>query len=167
MTDTSGATGPWFPVATHKFVVLSVFSFGIYDFVWAYQNWRRAQIASGDDISPFWRTFFIIPVYIFPLLRRMRAGAIAAGASAGWNPDALSLLFIVLAMTGLLPGLGFFLSVASFAPLLPAVRSASAVNAAAGNPEGVNDRYTLPCVATIVFGAFIYSILIVATILGY
>jgi hypothetical protein len=33
----------WFPVATHKFVVLSIFSFGIYDFYWFYQNWNRER----------------------------------------------------------------------------------------------------------------------------
>ena len=160
------ASSPWFPVAPHKFIVLSVFSFGIYDFYWVYQNWLRAQLASGEDISPFWRTFFFVPVYVFPLLRRIRYSAAAANAPAGWHPDALAVAFIVLVLTGLLPNIGFFISVVSFAPLLPAVRTIAAVNAAAGSPEGVNDRYTIPCVATIVFGGFIYAILIAATMLG-
>ena len=159
-------SGPWFPVAPHKFIVLSVFSFGIYDFYWVYQNWGRVR-ASGEDVSPFWRTFFFVPVYVFPLLRRMRTSAAAAGAGFAWNPDVLAVAFILLALTGALPNVGFFLSILAFAPLLPAVRAAAAVNASAGNPEGVNDRYPLPAVATVVVGGFIYAILIVATILGY
>ena len=159
--------GQWFPVATHKFIVLSICSFGIYDFYWVYQNWRRAQLASGEAISPFWRTFLVVPIYVFPLLRRMRRSAVAAGVPARWNPDLLAVLFVALAFAPLLPNIGFFLSLISCTPLIPVVRTIAAVNAAAGNPEGVNDQYTLPCVVAIAFGAFICLLVIVATILGY
>jgi len=159
--------GPWFPVATHKFVVLSIFSFGIYDFYWVYQNWQRARAATREDISPFWRTFLVVPIYAFPLLRRIRRSGEAAGAPARWNPDVLAAAFVALAFAPLLPNVGFFLSLISCTPLIPPVRTIAAINAAAGNPEGVNDRYTPPCVVAIAFGAFVYLILIVATVLGY
>jgi hypothetical protein len=161
------AIAPWFPVATHKFIVLSIFSFGIYDFYWVYQNWQRAQRATGEGFSPFWRTFLIVPVWAFSLLRRIRQSADAAGVPARWNADVLAFAFIVLAFAPLLPNIGFFLSLISCTPLIPPVRAIAAINAAAGDPEGVNDRYTLPCVATIVLGGFVYLILIIATALGY
>ena len=62
---------------------------------------------------------------------------------------------------------GLAVSAASFIPLVPAVRVIATVNAAAGNPEGVNDRYSAANIATIAVGAFVYFILIVATILGF
>jgi len=160
--------GPWFPVAPHKFIVLSVFSFGIYDFFWVYQNWRRAQQASGEDISPFWRTFLVVPIWIFPLLRRIERSNVATPERSNWKTDALGLAYVVFAFALLLPSaVGLVLAAGSFLPLVPAVRTIARVNAAAGNPEGVNDRYTIACVATIVVGGFIYAILIVATILGF
>ena len=161
------AIGPWFPVATHKFIVLSIFSFGVYDFYWVYQNWRRVQRATGDAISPFGRTFLVVPIYAFPLLRRIRRSGAAAGIVARWNPDLLAIAFIALAFTPLFQNVGFFLSVISCAPLVPPVMTIAAINGAAGDPEGVNDRYTLPCVVAIAFGAFVYLVLIAATILGY
>src|SRR5262245_7614259 len=30
-----------FPVATHKFIVLSICTFGLYELYWCYQNWKR------------------------------------------------------------------------------------------------------------------------------
>jgi hypothetical protein len=171
MTDGPSApratTGPWFPVATHKFIVLSIFSFGVYDFYWVYQNWRRVQLATGETISPFWRTCLVVPIYAFPLLRRIRGSADAAGIEPRWNPDLLAAAFIALAFAPLLPNIGFYLSVISCAPLVPPVMTIAAINGATGNPEGVNDRYTLPCVAAIAVGAFVYLILIAGTILGY
>jgi hypothetical protein len=161
------AIGSWFPVATHKFVVLSIFSFGIYDFYWVYQNWQRTRMATGEDISPFWRTFLVVPVWAFSLLRRIRQSAAAAGVPARWSADALAFAFIVLAFAPLLPNIGFLLSLISCTPLIPPVQTIAAMNAAAGNPEGVNDRYTPPCIVAIAFGAFIYLILIVATLLGF
>ncbi len=51
-------TCPLFPVATHKFIVLSVCSLGIYELYWCYQNWKRLKQASGERLSPFWRAVF-------------------------------------------------------------------------------------------------------------
>jgi hypothetical protein len=163
----SAAIGPWFPVAARKFVVLSIFSFGVYDFYWVYQNWRRVQLTTGEAISPLWRTSLVVPVYAFPLLRRIRRSADAAGIAARWNPDLLAVAFIALAFVPLLPNIGAYLSVISCAPLVPPVLTIAAINGAAGNPEGVNDRYTLPSVAAITLGACVYIILIAGTILGY
>jgi hypothetical protein len=191
--------GPWFPVATHKFVVLSIFTFGIYDFYWAYQNWRRDRAQTGETFSPFWRTFFFVPIHVFPFLRRVRRSAGQAVVRTAWNAELLAAAFIALAVVQLLPFLALmrsmldcmpepspsclisavdkgnpalstaslFASILWCVPLIPPVRTIAALNAAAGNPEGVNDRYTLPCVAAIAFGAFIYLILIAATLLGF
>ena len=160
--------GPWFPVALHKFVVLSFFSFGIYDFYWVYQNWRHAKQASGEKLSPLWRTFFVVPVWIFPLLRRIERSQPGDPDPSTWKTDTLGVAYVVVAFAFLLPNAaGLVLSATSFIPLVPAVRVIATVNAAAGNPEGVNDRYSVANIATIAAGAFVYLILIVATILGY
>jgi hypothetical protein len=43
---------PLFPVATHKFIVLSLCSFGLYQFYWIYQNRKRLKRASGERSIP-------------------------------------------------------------------------------------------------------------------
>lgn len=47
------ATFPLFPVATHKFIVLSLVSFSAYTFYWFYQSWKRINTASPETLSPF------------------------------------------------------------------------------------------------------------------
>jgi hypothetical protein len=155
---------PWFPVAPHKFVVLSIFSLGIYGFYWFYQSWKRAKHASGADISPFWRTM-LAPFYAVALLRAVRASAERAGTRASWSAEMLGAAYVILTLCALLPNVWTFVSVAAFVPLLPVVRTASAVNAAAGNPEGVNDRYTASSVVTIAIGSLVYAFVITVTFL--
>ena len=62
---------PFFPVPTHKFVVLSICTLGIYELYWAYKNWQRIRLASGETLDPFWRAFFA-PFWGFSLFRRVR-----------------------------------------------------------------------------------------------
>ena len=57
---------PFFPVATHKFLILSICSFSIYELYWCYKNWQRIQDATGESIDPFWRAFFA-PLWVFSL----------------------------------------------------------------------------------------------------
>ena len=52
------AEHPYFPVATHKFVVLSICTLGLYDLYWFYQNWQRVRRRTREDLSPFWRAAF-------------------------------------------------------------------------------------------------------------
>lgn len=74
---------PLFPVATHKFIVLSLCSFGLYQFYWIYQNWKRLRRASGECLRPFWRLFFA-PIWNFFLFRNIGDVATEAGVPYGW-----------------------------------------------------------------------------------
>lgn len=38
-----------------KIIILSILTFGIYQVVWCYKNWKILKITSGYKVSPFWR----------------------------------------------------------------------------------------------------------------
>ena len=40
------------------FVILSIFTFGIYDMIWMYRNWKYFKYTEKTDIMPFWRAWF-------------------------------------------------------------------------------------------------------------
>ncbi len=42
------------------FLILSIFSFGIYPFFWFYKHWRYLKDEKNMDISPGFRTLFIV-----------------------------------------------------------------------------------------------------------
>lgn len=45
-------------VSESKFIFLSIITFGIYELVWAYRNWKLIKEKENLDIMPFWRVFF-------------------------------------------------------------------------------------------------------------
>src|SRR5690349_17919588 len=48
----------FFPVSPVKLVVMSTFTFGIYELYWFYRNWKLIKQRTGASITPFWRAFF-------------------------------------------------------------------------------------------------------------
>lgn len=42
-----------------KLVLCMVFSFGLYSLYWGYKHWEKYQITTKDEVSPFWRAWFI------------------------------------------------------------------------------------------------------------
>jgi hypothetical protein len=155
--------GPCFPVATHKFIVLSVCSFGIYTLYWFYQDWKRVRSASHEMLSPFWRTFFA-PLWAISLLRRIHMSAEAAEGPITWNAETLGVLYIALTVCMQLPEPWWLVTFGSFVPFVPAVRTVQQVNEAAGNPEGRNSRYSAANVVTIVVGGLLFVLVVVGTI---
>ncbi len=59
-------------VSPSKFIVLSILSFGFYELIWIYRNWKFFKEKEKLDISPFWRTVFAI-FFIYSLFKKMLA----------------------------------------------------------------------------------------------
>ena len=45
-------TPVFFAVSILKFIVLSIFSLGVYDIYWFYKNWKLARAREDSDILP-------------------------------------------------------------------------------------------------------------------
>ena len=58
--------GELYPVRALKFVVMSVFTFGVYPLLWMWKNWRWIKAEDERELSPFVRTFFA-PFYFIGL----------------------------------------------------------------------------------------------------
>ena len=155
---------PLFPVATHKFIVLSVVSFTAYTFYWFYQNWKRIKTASQENLSPFWRTAFA-PLWGFSLFRHIRTLACAQGIAADWSPDLLGTVFLVLNVLWNLPAPWWWISLAVFVPAIPVQQTAQRVNElyATAVGEGRNDVYSPGNVAMIVIGGLILALAIMGS----
>jgi len=155
---------PLFPVATHKFIVLSICTFGIYELYWCYQNWKRLKTASGENLSPFWRAFFA-PLWGFSLFKRIRAEAVSAGVPVEWNSGALATFYLVLNMTWRLPDPWWLISFGTLIPMVPVQQAVQRINErhAALSTEGRNDNYSTANVATIVIGGLFLILAVIGT----
>lgn len=157
---------PLFPVATHKFIVLSIFTLGLYELYWCYQNWKRLKSVSGQSLSPFWRALFA-PFWVFSLFKRIHDEATSAGISVGWSSDALALAYFILDMTWRLPDPLWLLGFAAFVPMIPVQEAAQCVNGrcAAQSAEPRNDSYSVGNVATIMIGGLILVLVLIGIVM--
>ena len=160
----------FFPVSTQKFAILSIASFGIYPIYWFYQNWKRIRDAQvphdgvpyhGTRVSPLLRATFA-PLFIIPLLKRIMQQAEASRVAVTWNTLPRGLGFVAVSLMALLPDPWWLLSIGIFEPILAPLETCQQINAAAGNPEGVNDTYSAGNLATIFIGALTWMLLVVA-----
>ena len=147
---------PLFPVATHKFIILSVCSLGIYELYWLYQNWKRIENSSGESFSPFWRTFFA-PYWVFSLFRRIRGIAASQGVPINWRADVLATFYVALSLMWRLPDPWGWISFVSFVPLIPVQQAAQRVNEryVGSTTETRNEGYSTANVALIVIGGLL------------
>ena len=154
----------FFPVSTQKFMVLSVATFGIYPVYWFYQNWRRIRSA-GARVSPLLRAGFA-PIFGTALLNRIKERAEEDQIAVGWSPVLLGTAFLIVSVLAALPDPWWLLSIGIFTPMLAPLETTMQINQAAGHPDGLNDEYTAGNVATIVIGALVWVLLIVALLIG-
>ncbi len=155
---------PLFPVATHKFIVLSICSFSIYQLYWCYQNWKRLSDVSREAMSPFWRAMFA-PVWGFSLFRQMRDLAASEGVAIGWNATVLGTLYLVLSVLWRLSDPWWLISFATFVPMVPIQRTAQRVNDLRLGiaTEDRNQRYSGWNIATVVAGGLFLVLAVVGT----
>jgi hypothetical protein len=158
---------PLFPVATHKFIVLSLVSFTAYTFYWFYQNWKRLKAASQENLSPFWRTAFA-PLWGFSLFSHIRTLASAQGIATDWRPDLLGAFFLVLNMLWVLPDPWSWISLVVFVPAIPVQQTAQRVNDlyAKAVHEARNDTYSAGNIAMIVIGGLLLALAIMISFMG-
>jgi uncharacterized protein DUF4234 len=158
------ATFPLFPVATHKFIILSICTFSIYELYWCYQYWKRLKTESGESLSPFWKACFA-PLWGFSLFRRIRATAASNGVVTEWSAGVLGTFYFILSALWKLPDPWWLISLASWLPIIPVQQAAQRVNEchAASAAEGRNDNYTTANIVTIVIGGLLLVLAIVGT----
>ena len=99
------------PVRLDKFVLMSILTFGLYELVWFYRNWRYVKQAENSNIWPWARAFFA-PLWYYALLKRLDYTNAAILVVAYW----------LLVSLWRLPDPYFLVSTLSFLPLMPAVQ---------------------------------------------
>ena len=153
----------FFPVAIHKFIVLSLCTFNLYALYWCYQNWSRIGRATGESLSPFWRAFFA-PLWVFSLFGRIRRQAKERGVQVAWSSEVLATAYLMVTAVVLAPPPWWLIALAGLVPFLPVVATVAQLNDAEGVTESRNDVYSGGNVATIVLGGLIVLLAIVGTL---
>lgn len=158
----SASLYPYFPVATHKFIVLSLCTLNFYTFYWCYNNWWRIRQRSGAQLSPFWRAFFA-PLWAFSLFGHISRDARARGLAVGWSSALLGAAYLTVSAMGAVPEKWWLVSLAGFVPFVPVVHTISQVNNSERASETRNLSYSGGNVAAILLGGLILLLAVVGT----
>jgi hypothetical protein len=107
----------FFAVSPTKLIVMSIFTFGLYELYWFYRNWKFLKEKKGLNISPLARTLFLI-IFCYDLFNRIRSHAITKGIKTNFNPAGLTIIYIILSFSYLFPDPVWIIGYLTFIPLV-------------------------------------------------
>lgn len=146
---------PFFAVGVFKFLMLSMFTLGLYDLVWFYFHWKHIRAQENIKILAAARSIFAF-IYCYPLLRRIERKARAAGQEGLWVPMSYG-MWLVLGWGGnMLPGNWALLGLLSTLFLLPAQAEANLLNKRANPNADANTRFTWVNYVWMALGIILY-----------
>lgn len=91
-----------------QFVLLTLFTFGLYEIRWYYRNWKYLKVHHSLDISPGWRTVgLFIPILNFVLIirqfRDIRDYARTAGCQKTFSVTGVFIAYLLMTCLWFLP----------------------------------------------------------------
>jgi glutaredoxin len=143
----------YFPVSKLKLILMSLFTFGLYEVYWFYKNWKLIKTRTGQNLSPFWRAFFSI-IFCYPLFKHIQASADSQGCKSNINPGWLLIGYIALNVTWRLPDPFFIISLLTFLPLLSVQGVINDLNLKTAPHAERNSRFSITNFAVIIIGGF-------------
>lgn len=161
MRRADAAAVPYFPVSLVKLLVMSVFTFGLYQYYWFYRNWKLIDARDEGGRIPMLRAFFA-PFFCYSLFTEIQDTADDLEIPALMTPGFLAGVWIVAASITAIPdlyGIPFFACVAA---LLTVQSTVNKINRAACPGHDPNRRITRWNIAWIV-GMMLYLALEVYT----
>ncbi|MEO6711310.1 MAG: DUF4234 domain-containing protein, partial [Planctomycetota bacterium] len=92
---------PLFAVSLPKLAILSLCTFGIYEWYWFLRQWRSERERTQEKFSPMLRAL-LAPIFAFSLFRRIHGLAVGLGRAPKWPAFTLALVYLILTFAWLL-----------------------------------------------------------------
>ena len=108
---------PFFPVPVWKLALMSLVTFGLYEFYWFNRNWQRIRVREDLDIRPSLRALFSF-FFCYACCARIKAYGVRRAVVPAPPIALLSLAWMLIKLCVLLPEPLRFLSLFGFLPLL-------------------------------------------------
>nr|WP_314564107.1 hypothetical protein [uncultured Pseudomonas sp.] len=139
----------FYVISPNKLLVLSLLSFGLYTYVWAYKNWSLYKKANQADILPLARALFFI-FFIHKLYRLAHRRVVESGRKFDFDFEQWATVFVVVtvganvfdALAARVEGLFAYKSLTLLAiPLCAYIlqQAQGLINFAAGDAKGLSN----------------------------
>lgn len=143
----------FFTLSTTKLILMSICTFGLYEYYWFYKNWVAIRDA-GNKCSPFWRAFFA-PFFAYSCFKHIQRSSKQNNISSVFAPGIFAVSYFILSGLWRLPDPYWLISTLSFLPLISANSLALSVNKTQ-NPNFTNSRFTKWDWALLIFGNILF-----------
>ena len=127
--------GAYYPVSLPKFVILSVLTFGLFEFYWLYKNWVFIKERDHSHIRPLARAFFGV-LFLYSLIED-----VAARRKVALGSVILTASFFVLHTAWRWPEQWWLVSLLTSLPLIPVLRQINALNRPNSERYAVNSAW--------------------------
>lgn len=109
-------------ISLHKFVILSIASFGLYEIWWIYKSWRYYQQKEDLDILPAARAIFCV-FFLNSLFKKILNSAKDKGYQDDYSSVALFIGFFIMNIFTKLPDPYWLITTFSFVFFIPPFRA--------------------------------------------
>lgn len=145
------AETPYFPVARHKLIVMSLTTLSMYQIYWFYKNWQRIDARKGTGSSAFWRAI-AAPITAHGLFADVRTDALSRFVTVGWSSAGLAVIYLGLALCAFVEYPWWTIALGSVFALVPVHATMEEVNCTVAPKAPRNDGYSAMDIALIVLG---------------
>ena len=145
----SDVEAPYYSVAVHKLIVMSVTTLSTYQIYWFYKNFQRMNEGGGG--SSFWRAL-LAPVSAHALFARVRTDAQSRFIPVRWSSAGLAVIYFCLTLICFFDYPWWTLALASVFALVPVQATMDAVNRKVAPTAVRDDRYSVANALVIVGG---------------
>lgn len=157
----------YYNTSISKITILSICTFGIYEFYWMYKNWKIIKDHSGIKIHHFARTWFSI-FFCFPLFKIIILSIKRKNPEIRCSAGILATLWIFSCLFGYASSkyehwsaqVLFGISFLSLVPLVILQKKINIYNASIDQQYKINQKFTGWSIALVIIGglAFILSL---------
>jgi len=152
----------FFPVGILKLVLLSLCSFGLYQFYWFYKNWQYVKEHERAHMRVAWRV--LVPYcYCYQLFRRVRDYDHPALEFGSLEAGPLAIGWILSLFTGLLPYPYALMNYLGFACLVPVQLRVNQINATVAPGHYRNTRFTMGNWIWLILGGGVLLLLLIGS----
>lgn len=142
---------PFFVISIKKLIIMTMFTFGIYEVVWFYKNWKLLKEKYSLDIKPFWRTVFA-PIFCYSLFKIIKNNAVDNQIKVGYKPGTLVGLYILLPVVGrMIPNMDF-LSLLILIPIIIVQGVVNKIQEQFFHGTSMNNQFTFWNIIFIILG---------------
>lgn len=147
-------------ISTNKFIILNIFTFGLYHFWWIFKAWRFFLQKDQSDIMPAMRTIFTI-IFLYPLFTKILDYAKEKNYSKDFPKPFLFIIYLLLSVISRVPDPYWLVSILSFVCLIPAFKALNYAKLNSQEFETIeHSKWSTNYVVTIIMGAIFWMLIL-------